>query len=391
MPALTFVNSAFAESGGATSLVVSKPTDTADGDLLIAVASVYGASLSYPTAPAGWDSRAQNDSSGGGFEWRQRVWTRVASSEGANYTWSFSGLDPPVCSILVLAFRGYFNTYSLIDVVSNTAYTTSDTTCRAASVTVAQADSHLFFIGLGEFSSTMRTFTPPTNPSTFTEVAENGTATSYLGTEVAYLFWTSSGATGNIDATISAAVTRKHAFALVVKPMATGAVAFAAASSLSAVPTRTRKGAVAFTSTSLLTAAGKRSRLGATALSAASLMVASGNKIKRAAAALSASSLMTAAGDKVKAGTATFGAASAMVASGWRQRKGAVSFVAQSLMSVIGLNLSGGKVYSSAASTVSYSAASTTTSYSSAAHEVAYTPSKSTTYQVPTKSRTYTA
>lgn len=71
-----------------TSLVITKPSGTVDGELMVAALAYNGSSNPF-TPPAGWtlisDSNSASTSPKGLV-----TYYRIASSEGANYTWTLS-------------------------------------------------------------------------------------------------------------------------------------------------------------------------------------------------------------------------------------------------------------------------------------------------------------
>jgi len=72
-----------AQSAGATTTVITKPTGVVDGDFMLA-------GLTCPddqtiTPPSGWTQLATYDFQ---TDYRLRLWYRRASSEGATYTWT---------------------------------------------------------------------------------------------------------------------------------------------------------------------------------------------------------------------------------------------------------------------------------------------------------------
>lgn len=72
-----------------TSAVVTKPTGTADDDVLVvALYIVSDASLSVPS---GWTQKDLNELDTANSAYRQYIFWKRASSEGANWTWSWSG------------------------------------------------------------------------------------------------------------------------------------------------------------------------------------------------------------------------------------------------------------------------------------------------------------
>lgn len=89
--AIAFRSAATAANGAApVSLTVTKPSGVVDGDVMIAFVTI-SADKTIVAAPGGWiqlDSRSTGSATG---DCLTAVWYRVASSEGANYVWDFSG------------------------------------------------------------------------------------------------------------------------------------------------------------------------------------------------------------------------------------------------------------------------------------------------------------
>jgi hypothetical protein len=82
---ITLRASATAQAPSATSLTIVVPS-WLPGDVLTAVV-VDRSGATFATAPAGWTSQGQFSGGNLGGE----LWTRVASSEPADYTWTLSG------------------------------------------------------------------------------------------------------------------------------------------------------------------------------------------------------------------------------------------------------------------------------------------------------------
>lgn len=68
---------------GGTSIVINKPANTADSDLL--VASIQSNAADTHTGPAGW-TKIREDTSAGNQ--KASVWRKIAASEGASWTWT---------------------------------------------------------------------------------------------------------------------------------------------------------------------------------------------------------------------------------------------------------------------------------------------------------------
>jgi hypothetical protein len=206
--ATTFVSTSSDFSSGATSLSPSVPASVQDDDLLLAIVTLnVGQSIS--SAPSGWVSLGNSTSQESYLYWK------LASSESGSYTWSWATTCK--CRIQVAAYRSGFNTGDPIDAVSNTDYTTFNTVLRAASFSVTSDNSTLIFAGYCD-STSSKTFTPPSNPGTFTEDVDAGETTSDNWITFAHFEWSSSGSTGDVDATISANENDKHAFCVSLNP-----------------------------------------------------------------------------------------------------------------------------------------------------------------------------
>jgi hypothetical protein len=121
-----------------------------------------------------------------------------------------------VCSVYT---AGDFNVQSISDMtISNTAYNTYNATCRAASISVPDANSPMVFFGC-DYSTAAVTFTKPSVPTSgWIEDDDAGSNVPDFWTEICSFIWSGSGATGTMDATISAGSANKHAFAVALKP-----------------------------------------------------------------------------------------------------------------------------------------------------------------------------
>ncbi len=202
------------DSASSNSAVVTKPASVVDGDLMFALVNSNAA---YANAtPAGWIRDGQNNpTSTYCFE----LYHKIASSEGANYTWGFAAAQN--VRITVFNMRGGFDTSNPIDVVSNTAYTTVGTNCRAATMTVTSKNSPLIYFGSAFYTSAAKIFTPPTTQNNqWLDDLDAGNANSDFYNGISDTFWSNTnGATGNIDGVMNnSTVTAKHAFAVALNP-----------------------------------------------------------------------------------------------------------------------------------------------------------------------------
>lgn len=200
-----------------TSLACNKPTGTVDNDIMFAFIK-RNDSTAPSVVPTGWTLAADNPVGGGNSFW---LYYRVASSEGASYTWQWAAGGRT--GITIVSYRDGFNTSTPIDVVSDTVYTTSNTTVRAASMTVAAVNSPIIFFGGTHATASMTWDTVPTAPTTLTEDVDYYDGTGRFGRGIYSAVWSGSGATGDMDAVISSTQTDKHAFAVALVPSAPAA------------------------------------------------------------------------------------------------------------------------------------------------------------------------
>lgn len=121
--AVTFGSSSTASHSSTyvSSLSINKPASTANGDLLILAVETSPTSQSGPTvtAPSGWTAVSGSPYVGstGSALW---VWYKIASSEGASYSLSFSPTIDDVTA-LIARYTGVDNTSPITNTGSTTA------------------------------------------------------------------------------------------------------------------------------------------------------------------------------------------------------------------------------------------------------------------------------
>lgn len=89
-------------SGNAASRTVTKPTGTIDGDLLVAVVSV-GSGATVVTPPTGFTQIAGSPLTMADAS-VLRVYTKIASGEGASHVWGLAPADD--CTVVEAAYAG---------------------------------------------------------------------------------------------------------------------------------------------------------------------------------------------------------------------------------------------------------------------------------------------
>ena len=181
--------SSFPPTASQTSMTISKPVGTADGDLLVAAINL--ASLAAITAPAGWIQI--NDTTHSTNAGHVVTYYKIASSEPASWTWTFAS---SLCDGWVGAYTG-INTSEPFDVSSNANNLNGVATIIAPSVTTTYSNDLLIGVFAGGGT---RTGTPPT---TMTERYDSAGG-PFL--EIADEIVVSAGATGTRTATPSATI-----------------------------------------------------------------------------------------------------------------------------------------------------------------------------------------
>lgn len=97
-------------------IVVTKPTGTVDGDLLVAVAISNNGAANPVVAPAGWTLHPSTVSAAA------RLYYKVASGEGANYTFTQNAFSAG--NVIIVCYSGVL-TSNPFDAVSGVASTTT--------------------------------------------------------------------------------------------------------------------------------------------------------------------------------------------------------------------------------------------------------------------------
>jgi len=212
---ITYVDTLASSSVSAAGFSPSVPGWVEDGQLLLTLLSI-GNGESLTAIPDDWFEIGTSVSPY--VDW-WHLYGKVADGEAGNYTWTWETAQK--CRIQLVGYSGDFNKSNPIGNVSNSSYITSDTTLRAASFNVPKANSDIIFVGGVYYSSSM-SFTPPSNPGSFTEDIDAGDITADLWNTFAHYNWSGNGATGNIDATMSISTGSKHAFAFNLNQMGVG-------------------------------------------------------------------------------------------------------------------------------------------------------------------------
>lgn len=175
-----------------------------------------GQSTDPTTIPTGWEQIAKNTAGASAFLFRKV--TRTVEPTFWQFEWGSSANIRAVA----LAYKGRFNMRNPEADLSADTYNTNNTTLRAGTVTSVNPGT-LLFLSVLYHPSTISVSTDPTNPGSFTQDYENYDATYDTHFYAARYQWSSSGATGNIDAVLSTSNQYKQAFAVAVASPKTNA------------------------------------------------------------------------------------------------------------------------------------------------------------------------
>lgn len=197
--AITFRSAATAANGAApTSLLVTKPAGVVDDDVMVAFV-VIGADQTIASAPSGWtllDSQKTGTNTG---DCLHAVYYKVASSEGANYTWTWSAGDD--CAIVIVAYQNVAATP--INVSGYRKMSSSSTTHTCPSVTPSSDDTEtISAFGTNPSFNGDTTFTTPAGLTVLGE-ADPGAGTTNRAVVKVFGQDTSFSATGNQVTTLN--------------------------------------------------------------------------------------------------------------------------------------------------------------------------------------------
>lgn len=180
---ISFRSSATANTATASSLTITKPTGTVDGDVMIAIINANDSATTI-TPPTGW-TLIRSITSGDTISANISTYYKAASSEGADYQFSFSASVRAAGAIST--FIGV-RTTDVID-VENGRTTISNTNKISPDITTTEDNTMLVFLTAADSGTTIN-HTPPIG---MIEAADSG---SVSGCEIAYFSKATSGATG---------------------------------------------------------------------------------------------------------------------------------------------------------------------------------------------------
>lgn len=183
------VRSAASAAASTGNVVVTKPSGTADGDLLVAIAWADD-TLTNPTAPAGWTQQGTTQSlTGVGVG---KVYRKTASSEGSSYTWTGGGYTSVV---IMFAITGHDTTTPFDIDPSWAGSATTSATHTANAVSPAGSDSLLICsFALRNNNNGTNAFSTPTGMTEYADLGD--TSNPYYAASADAQALTASGSTG---------------------------------------------------------------------------------------------------------------------------------------------------------------------------------------------------
>jgi len=177
---------------GDANIVVNKPAGTVDNDVLIASISarISGGGLTVSTVPTGWTLVATGIQTVAFALIQSWIYRKVASGEGASWTWVLSGT--PTGGIGAAAAFSSGNTTTPVAAISG-AESSGGTTVTTPSVTTTE-DNQLI-LGIAVSNWAQHTWTAPTGTPTTTERLDSQSGSGAHETTVEFFTYTA-GATG---------------------------------------------------------------------------------------------------------------------------------------------------------------------------------------------------
>lgn len=203
-------------SGGATTVVVSKPTSTATDDVMVAVIAVRGGTAVTGVTSPGW-TQINTLASGTSSGVRSAAFYRVATAlESSSYTFTLAPATSQKASGIIVSYSGV-DTASPIDASNVQANATATTTMTAPSITTTVANTMLVALYSVAANTNLNAGSSMTIRSSINATGSPTTGRSTSGAQDA--LQTAVGSTGTKVMTGGSGVSIGHLIAL--KPAAT--------------------------------------------------------------------------------------------------------------------------------------------------------------------------
>lgn len=142
------------QKGDTSTLTCNKPTGTLDGHMMVAFQGLDYSTYASMTAPAGWALLTGNDQ--GDSLMHMKIWTKLASSEGASYVFNQGSPGDGVVIITTLSGADTNTANWIYNLVW-----TANSTSRVAPSIASVADSVLLCSATVDMNNVAATMTPP--------------------------------------------------------------------------------------------------------------------------------------------------------------------------------------------------------------------------------------
>ena len=221
----------------AYSTTVSKPTGTAEGDLLVAYVLTFGWG-NDPTinTPSGWTKIGPRDADKyyGGNVHSGIFWKVAGASEPESYTWTNNGSGSTYSNVLLHRVTGA-DTTSPIDAIASVNTPNPATIYNFPSVDTTGPDRLLLLFG-GLANNPVSTDWPLAVPTGFTRQAYINDTVEYVNLGSASKTQASSGSTGSFTVPFNDVEALAQGYTVAIKPAA-GAASYAITASVSGAAT----------------------------------------------------------------------------------------------------------------------------------------------------------
>lgn len=192
--AIAYRSSSNANNGATTTLVVTKPSGVIDNDVMLAFVYANDPNSAITTL-AGWTKIRELSATVGNYTANHSAYYKVASSEGASYTWAFPS-GSTRASVVISAFTGV-DTSDVVDVENGQG--NDDAAGFVAPTITTTGDNKMLIYGTCRDDGVVSNYSAM--PSGMTQAINVSSAGAQC---IAYEAFATAGATGTRTATHSA-------------------------------------------------------------------------------------------------------------------------------------------------------------------------------------------
>lgn len=202
--AVSYQTSNTTSQASGTTLTLTKPTGTVDGDLLI-TAIALRTNGTLPTTLSGWTLILSQNSDGSGSPTQIAIYYRIASSEGSNYAWT---VPSTIMHGIVIRINGQ-NASGFIDASESGGNNGGGTSMTFGSTGLTPTKSESLLLqfwapfNLSSLTNSVSAEAIATSNPSWTEICDLdvNNAAQHIGLAVAYANRTATSATGASTAT----------------------------------------------------------------------------------------------------------------------------------------------------------------------------------------------